>query len=726
MSRLIWPAFLACAVLLLGALGVISVRVVEAEASRKEAEVQADVGQRVRLAMWRMDSEAAAMLVLENNRPTAQFRAFSDRGAGGEPVPSPLLTHPPDHAHLYFEVGDDGVLRSPQVPAPGNGLDPGRFVAQDELARRTGLRARLRDLLELREADTLAQADERRPAAAGGNFDIAFAAAQNAVTPDVLQTAPTPREDTPAVAQELGQGQQQAMPQAKGTGQARLREEDANRNEFNRRAGLVQRAMAKNNYSQQARSQATAQEPAVANDANAPAGGFAEARDRDNAPARAAAPATIQPQAAPGGAAPGPAVPGGSPGPQPEGGSGGVSPPPLPPVAAAPAAEEAQVTTFQPVWIAGELLMVRSVNGNGHRRIQGLWLKREALAESLLGAVRDLLPAATLRPYQPLVFTRDNVLNPDGASALSPALWKATPKAMDNAPLALVSLPWELVPGALPVVASSADPALRLLLGSAWIGALLAIAAAAALLRGVMALSERRASFVSSVTHELRTPLTTFRLYSEMLAEDMVPDGEKRRGYLRTLQAEATRLTHLVENVLAYSRVERGSARARVEETTAAALAARIVPRLEERVAAAGAALAVELPDDVGALALRTDVTAVEQILFNLVDNACKYALGPEGSPPLQVRFAAAGAMLAVEVCDHGPGVGPAERKRLFRPFSKSAEDAANSKPGIGLGLSLSLRLARALGGKLELVDRKDQPGACFRLLLPLRPPPAR
>ena len=209
-------------------------------------------------------------------------------------------------------------------------------------------------------------------------------------------------------------------------------------------------------------------------------------------------------------------------------------------------------------------------------------------------------------------------------------------------------------------------------------------------------------------------------------AEDMVPDGEKRRGYLRTLQAEATRLTHLVENVLAYSRVERGSARARVEETTAAALAARIVPRLEERVAAAGATLAVELPEDVGVLDLRTDATAVEQILFNLVDNACKYALGPEGSPPLQVRFAAPGAMLAVEVCDHGPGVGPAERKRLFRPFSKSAEDAANSKPGIGLGLSLSLRLARALGGKLELVDRKDQPGACFRLLLPLRPSPAR
>ena len=721
MSRLIWPAFLACAVLLLGALGLISMRVVEAQASRKEAEIQADIGQRVRLAMWRMDSEAAAMLVLENNRPTAQFRAFSDRGDGGGPVPSPLLTHPPDHAHLYFEVGEDGVLRSPQVPAPANGLDLGRFVAQDELARRTALRARLRDLLELREVDKLAQADAQQAVPGGLNFNMAFAAAQNVVVPDATQPTPTQPQDAPAMAQEAVQSQQMVVPQGKGGEQARRKEEDAYRNEFNRRAGLVQRAMAKNAFSQQARSQATAQELAEANDANAPIGGLAEARDNlDAAPRAPEADKAIRQQEAP------PAVadtrqsaPAASPGPQAHGGSATVPAPTLAHGGAEPVAEEAQVTTFQPVWVAGELLLVRSVNGNGHRRIQGLWLKREALAESLLGAVRDLLPAATLRPYQPLVFTRDNVLNPDGASALSPALWKATPKAMDNAPLALVSLPWELVPGALPVVAGSADPALRLLLGSAWIGALLAIAAAAALLRGVMALSERRASFVSSVTHELRTPLTTFRLYSEMLAEGMVPDGEKRRGYLRTLQAEATRLTHLVENVLAYSRVERGSARARVEETTAASLAARIIPRLEERAAAAGTGLDVDLPEAVGALDLRTDVTAVEQILFNLVDNACKYALGPEGSPPLEVRFAAPGVMLAVEVCDHGPGVSAADRRRLFRPFSKSAEDAANSKPGIGLGLSLSRRLARALGGKLDLVDRADRAGACFRLLLP-------
>src|SRR6187401_3474036 len=92
-----------------------------------------------------------------------------------------------------------------------------------------------------------------------------------------------------------------------------------------------------------------------------------------------------------------------------------------------------------------------------------------------------------------------------------------------------------------------------------WLGAvLLAVAVAAFLLQGVMTLSERRAAFVSSVTHELRTPLTTFRMYAEMLARGMVPDANRRQEYFTTLQREAERLTLLVENVLAYARLERG------------------------------------------------------------------------------------------------------------------------------------------------------------------------
>ncbi|MDA0767628.1 MAG: sensor histidine kinase, partial [Verrucomicrobia bacterium] len=123
---------------------------------------------------------------------------------------------------------------------------------------------------------------------------------------------------------------------------------------------------------------------------------------------------------------------------------------------------------------------------------------------------------------------------------------------------------------------------ISLLLG--WIAVILALFAAAALLRGVMKMSERRAAFVSSVTHELRTPLTTFQLYSDMLAGGMVQDEEKRQGYLDTLCLEAGRLNHLIENVLAYSRIERGSARAKHEKLSVTDLLSRFERRGRERV----------------------------------------------------------------------------------------------------------------------------------------------
>ena len=121
----------------------------------------------------------------------------------------------------------------------------------------------------------------------------------------------------------------------------------------------------------------------------------------------------------------------------------------------------------------------------------------------------------------------------------------------------------------------------------------------AALARGAgvawrVSLSERRAAFVSAVTHELRTPLTTFRMYAEMLSEDMVPDETARRGYLQTLRVEAERLTHLVANVLAYARLERGALTGRIERITVERLLEVATHRLSERAAQAGFTIEVD------------------------------------------------------------------------------------------------------------------------------------
>jgi signal transduction histidine kinase len=220
-------------------------------------------------------------------------------------------------------------------------------------------------------------------------------------------------------------------------------------------------------------------------------------------------------------------------------------------------------------------------------------------------------------------------------------------------------------------------------------------------LHRAMRLSERRGAFVSSVTHELRTPLTTFRLYSEMLAEDMVPEPEQRRGYLRTLCDESTRLMHLVENVLAYSRIERGRTAARLETLPVRALVDGIEPRLHQCAARAGLELIVDCPPEAREVSVIADAMAVDQILSNLVDNACKYAAPECEQKQLHLAVEILPKMVRLTVRDHGAGLSREARRKLFQPFAKSATEAAHSAPGVGLGLALCRRLARELGGDL-------------------------
>jgi signal transduction histidine kinase len=255
----------------------------------------------------------------------------------------------------------------------------------------------------------------------------------------------------------------------------------------------------------------------------------------------------------------------------------------------------------------------------------------------------------------------------------------------------------------------------------AWVCVSVAAAAVAVLLAGVVSLSERRAAFVSAVTHELRTPLTTLRMYAEMLADGMVPSEADRRVYLETLHAEAERLGHLVENVLTYARLERGRKVAPRETVSVGDLVDRLHNRLAARCRQAAMELTTEMADDIRRRTLRTDPASVEQIFFNLVDNACKYAR-EAADGRVHLSAAVAGDRVQFRVADHGPGVSEQAVRRLFRPFSRSAEDAAGSAPGVGLGLSLCRRLARQIGGTFQL-ERSSGEGACFLLSLPIEEP---
>ena len=351
---------------------------------------------------------------------------------------------------------------------------------------------------------------------------------------------------------------------------------------------------------------------------------------------------------------------------------------------------------MQPEWIGQELLLARRVSVDGRDYVQGSWLDWPSIRSSLLAEVQDLLPAAGLQPAR----EKDDTV----------------------AAFRLAALPTRLVPGAIPWQSGVAVSSLRMPLVMAWACMLLAALAVAVLVKGAMSLSERRATFVSAVTHELRTPLTTFRLYTEMLEEGRVSGEERRRQYLVTLRSEAERLCHLVDNVLAYARLERGRPGRRLESVNLKDFLAQAAERLADRAGQAGMHLVVTdaqcaaAPSPRPSDNVQADAPAVEQILLNLVDNACKYAASAENRA-IEIAATVSPPWATIRVRDHGPGLSADERRTLFKPFHKSARRAAESAPGVGLGLSLSRRLARDMGGDLRL-DEQVTDGACFVLTL--------
>jgi signal transduction histidine kinase len=361
-----------------------------------------------------------------------------------------------------------------------------------------------------------------------------------------------------------------------------------------------------------------------------------------------------------------------------------------------PTRQSYQIGLPKPVWIGNKLLLARRATVAGQVFLQGAWLDWDVISGMLLDEVRDLLPEARIEPVM-----------------------QAVPCGPHDRMMA--ALPVRLVPGGLHLAGEGLPSPLRASLAVAWGCVAVALVALASLLAGALALGERRRTFVSAVTHELRTPLTTFRMYTEMLVSGMVTDEGKRHRYLETLRAEAGRLTHLVENVLAYARLEAGRPGGRSELIALGELMERIGERLGERARQGCMELAMELPDGERdtSTRLRLDPTAVEQILVNLVDNACKYGAAA-GERAIRVEARRHDQIVVLRVSDHGPGVTPEDARKLFRPFSRSARDAAGNAPGVGLGLALSRRLARAMGGELKL-DETYREGAAFVLTLPVR-----
>jgi signal transduction histidine kinase len=230
--------------------------------------------------------------------------------------------------------------------------------------------------------------------------------------------------------------------------------------------------------------------------------------------------------------------------------------------------------------------------------------------------------------------------------------------------------------------------------------------------RTAIRLAEERVSFVNRVSHELRTPLTNLLLNTDLALDGLpVEDGKVRRR-LGLIREETSRLSRIVDNVLAFARMEQGKSEGR----TAPCDLAKVVGEVRENFAPLFERKSIRceyedrLPGDVP-----VDRDALSQILSNLLSNVEKYA--GEGAKA-RVGISTEAGHLIAEVEDDGPGIPADARKRVFLPFERAGSRIDEGASGTGLGLAICRELAARMGGRLELVPVLK--GAKFRLVIPL------
>jgi signal transduction histidine kinase len=229
-------------------------------------------------------------------------------------------------------------------------------------------------------------------------------------------------------------------------------------------------------------------------------------------------------------------------------------------------------------------------------------------------------------------------------------------------------------------------------------------------------LAELRSQFVSSVSHELKTPLTAIRMFAETLSMNSSQDQATRRQYLDTIVSETERLTRLLDNVLDFSKIERGQKQYRLTPTALADVVERSARTLEYPLVLSGFRLQVETSDEIPPIAVDGD--AIEQAVLNLLTNAMKYS---GASRDIDLRLCRQNGDAVIEVQDRGVGLLPAHRARVVEKFYRAPTTENSGIPGTGLGLTVVDHIARAHGGRLEIESEAGR-GSTFSIHLPLAP----
>ena len=226
-------------------------------------------------------------------------------------------------------------------------------------------------------------------------------------------------------------------------------------------------------------------------------------------------------------------------------------------------------------------------------------------------------------------------------------------------------------------------------------------------------LESTRQEFVANVSHELRTPLSLIKGFVETLLDGAKNDPELTARFLRTIEKHTDRLTYLIEDLLTISRLESGQIVMNLHEVELREEVAHVIDDLQARAADKKITLQNSLPTEMQA---RADTDRLQQVLFNLIENAIKYGRA-EGSVVIGGEMNSDG-MVELWVKDDGPGIPPEAKERIFERFYRVDRARSRETGGTGLGLSIVKHIVQAHGGEVWVKSELGQ-GAAFFFTLP-------
>lgn len=237
--------------------------------------------------------------------------------------------------------------------------------------------------------------------------------------------------------------------------------------------------------------------------------------------------------------------------------------------------------------------------------------------------------------------------------------------------------------------------------------------------RNLAELARQKADFFARVAHDLRTPLTAIRWSVRNLSEGLAgPVSERQAEYLDSVSAASGQLTRLVDNLVDLGRLDLGAPTAPSEAVDLAAVIHDAVRALRPLAEAAGTRFEITVAPDLPAVRGRPE--AAHQIVINLLDNAIKYA-ARDTPVEIQAERAEPGHV-ELTIRDHGPGLGVADRERIFHLFERGADGPRGPTKGFGIGLHVVRAWATAFGGTVR-ADNHPAGGARFTCRLPAETP---